>query len=365
MVLSNMLKIFHDLENKYATEFCKEFVNSSLELRFIFGRNEYAESIAGQINVAGFIDEFTDDKEYMGKPIIRLKDLPPKSLVVSVVIGRPLTVRNKLNKHSAKHLDYFAFYKYSGLEIRPVRYWNDFKDDFETSKGHFQWIYNLLNDATSKETLSKIINFRISDNLDYMDGFVERQDKQYFEDFLNLYPADEVFVDIGGYDGYTSLEFIKRCPDYKSIHFFEPENNNMLLAKNNLAPFKNIIFHPMGLSDRKQTLKFMAGGSTSMVSEFGDIEIHLDKLDDIVNDEVTFIKMDIEGGEGDAIEGAKNCIIKNHPRLAVCVYHKSDDFFKIPEQILSIRDDYTIYLRHYTEGVDETVMFFIPAVSNK
>ena len=70
--------------------------------------------------------------------------------------------------------------------------------------------------------------------------------------------------------------------------------------------------------------------------------------------------MDIEGAEGVAIDGAKNTIMKCHPRMAICVYHKADDLWKIPEQIFSIRDDYKIYLRHYTEGVDETVIFFIP-----
>lgn len=52
--------------------------------------------------------------------------------------------------------------------------------------------------------------------------------------------------------------------------------------------------------------------------------------------------------------------MNNHPKIAISVYHKSSDFRKIPEQILSIRSDYKIYLRHYTESIYETVMFFIP-----
>jgi hypothetical protein len=42
------------------------------------------------------------------------------------------------------------------------------------------------------------------------------------------------------------------------------------------------------------------------------------------------------------------------------VYHQASDLWRIPQEIFSIRDDYTIYLRHYTEGVTETVMFFMP-----
>ena len=70
--------------------------------------------------------------------------------------------------------------------------------------------------------------------------------------------------------------------------------------------------------------------------------------------------MDIEGAESFAIEGAKETILKCHPKLALSVYHKKDDFWKIPEQIFNIRKDYDIYLRHYTEGISETIMFFIP-----
>ncbi|MEQ9566287.1 MAG: FkbM family methyltransferase, partial [Pseudomonadales bacterium] len=62
-----------------------------------------------------------------------------------------------------------------------------------------------------------------------------------------------------------------------------------------------------------------------------------------------------------ALRGARHTILEHHPKLAICVYHRADDFWKIPETVFSIRDDYDLYLRHYTEGVTETVMFFIPA----
>ena len=97
-----------------------------------------------------------------------------------------------------------------------------------------------------------------------------------------------------------------------------------------------------------------------ILDDLGDIEINVDKLDSLVNEQTTYIKMDIEGAEAFAIEGAESTILRDHPRLAICVYHKVDDLWKIPEQVLKIRDDYKLYLRHYTEGVDETVMFFIP-----
>ncbi|NBV84437.1 FkbM family methyltransferase, partial [bacterium] len=73
-----------------------------------------------------------------------------------------------------------------------------------------------------------------------------------------------------------------------------------------------------------------------------------------------FIKMDIEGGELSALRGAKKLITTHLPRLAICVYHRPDDFWAVPELILGWGCQYDLFLRHYTESIYETVMYFIP-----
>jgi hypothetical protein len=100
--------------------------------------------------------------------------------------------------------------------------------------------------------------------------------------------------------------------------------------------------------------------SVSSVSDQGDIKINIDTIDNIIEDKTTFIKMDIEGYEEKAIKGAKRHILEDYPKMAICVYHKADDMWKLKNEIFSIRNDYKIYLRHYTEGIHETVMFFVP-----
>ena len=74
---------------------------------------------------------------------------------------------------------------------------------------------------------------------------------------------------------------------------------------------------------------------------------------------VEFIKMDIEGAERDALIGAKNIIINDKPKLAISLYHKYDDFYEIPNLILSFRPDYKLYIRHASEQLWETVLFAI------
>ncbi len=356
----SMLKIKSIPENNKAKTFCNTFVSSNRP-KYIFGRNAWAESIANIIDIDGFIDEFTHEKSYLGKPVVPIEEIPDNALVVSIVQGKPFMAEKSLRRFQFDSLDYYAFFKYAGLPIKQIMFWDGMAEDIRANLSKYNWIYTLLKDKTSKNQFFNIINFRISYDLDYMRGFENIEEQQYFEDFLQLSPQGESFADIGAFDGYTTKEFIKRCPDYQKVFLFEPEEKNMETAKNKLVNAPNIQFFQLGLSDRKETLKFDVSGSSSKISEDGALTIYVDRLDDLVDEKVTFIKMDIEGYEQKAIEGAKKIIQTYHPRLAISVYHQKNDFWKIPELILNIRTDYDIYLRHYTEGISETIMFFIPS----
>ena len=154
---------------------------------------------------------------------------------------------------------------------------------------------------------------------------------------------------------------MKRCPKYGAVHFFEPSNGNITLAKNNLTGIRNIVYHNVGLFDAKTRLQFDAGqGSGSRISEAGSEVVAMDTLDDTVSEKVSFIKLDLEGAEIAALRGMSRHLTEDHPKLAVAVYHDPSHFRQIPKIILGIRDDYKVYLRHYTESWTETIMFFIP-----
>ena len=241
-----------------------------------------------------------------------------------------------------------------------IHFWHGFYDSYSNDKKAYDALYSSLADEKSKDTFQRLLNLRLNLDLSELSIFKVEEDKQYFEPFLNLNVNGESFVDVGGFDGNTTLSFIKRCPNYEKIYFFEPEPHIMEIAKKKLSGNKRIEYCQFAASNKKGILHFNSNNSASSVSDNGEIEIQAIKIDDIVNSKVTFIKMDIEGSESVAIEGAKETILRYHPRLAICVYHKGTDYIEIPKHVLAIRNDYNIYLRHYTEGVTETVMFFIP-----
>ncbi len=101
--------------------------------------------------------------------------------------------------------------------------------------------------------------------------------------------------------------------------------------------------------------------SASKITPSGKVEIPVTTLDNILkNRPVTFIKMDIEGGEIDALNGSRNIINEQKPVLAICVYHKFNDIFDIPLLIKSFGINYKYYLRHYSNYVSETVLYAVP-----
>lgn len=359
---NSFLVINSDVPNDDARQFTEVFFSKKNIIRYVLGRNIHSESIINSCSIDAIIDDYTKEEFWHGLPIVKSSNLSKDSYIVSCSLAIfPHTALNNLKSLGYENvIDYLTLSKYADDKHLEMKLIDDCNKDIKIHYSKYEWVYSRLVEDTSKKVFTDILNFRVNKELDYMNGYEVDDIGQYFEDFLEL-QDNEVFIDAGGYDGQTSIEFIKHCPKYKAVYIFEPSEENILLAKDNLKDYLNINFISKGLSDKNETLKFDTGsGSASSISEYGTVKIVVDTLDNLVQEKVTFIKMDIEGAEGLAIDGMKRHIQEDHPKLAISVYHKADDFWKIPEQILNIRDDYNIYMRHYTEGTDETVMFFMP-----
>ena len=72
---------------------------------------------------------------------------------------------------------------------------------------------------------------------------------------------------------------------------------------------------------------------------------------------VDFIKLDIEGAELQALQGASQTIKSFKPRLAISVYHKDDDLLLIPAWLDALGVGYRFFLDHFTIHTEETVLF--------
>ncbi len=360
MIIKDVVSVWSEDKVKKAQKLCADFLSAPSSRRFIFGRNVYASAVVSQLDVAAFVDDFTPDREDRGIPVIRSDELPADAIVLAVSGGRPLTVRKQLAERGLAHLDYFTLLQWGNLSLPEAVFNEGFRELYDTNHEQIAWLDALMADDESRETLHRLLAFRYSYDLDCLNGFAERQTEQYFEPFLNLRAGKPVFVDVGGFDGFTAEEFIRRSPDYKAVYVFEPEVGNYEKCRKRLAQYRDIHLLPYGAGAKNETLRFSSAGSASSVCENGEAEILIRRIDDVVDDQPTFIKMDIEGVELAALEGARRSISEHSPALAICVYHRPSDFWTVPRLVLSMMPDYAIYLRHYTESIYETVMYFVP-----
>lgn len=186
---------------------------------------------------------------------------------------------------------------------------------------------------------------------------------QYFD--LDILPKtpNEVFVDGGCLDGQSFLGFHRWCGgSYQAIHAFEPDQSSLEKCKKAATISSNrISIHNKGLWRENAVLHFSSGlGGASRIATGGDISIDVVSLDQCLVDIIpTFIKLDIEGAELDALIGSKNLITKYKPKIAVCLYHKESDIWEIPSYLLQLRNDYQFYIRHYSLSAIETVLYAI------
>lgn len=193
---------------------------------------------------------------------------------------------------------------------------------------------------------------------------------QYFDVFE---PQEEEYViDCGAFDGKTEEMFNNWGGGHvKKIYAFEldPINKNKCIQFYNEKGLNEIVeFINKGTSNRNESifLDDVSLGSCASRIGTGTIEAKVTKIDDEIKGKVTFIKMDIEGAELDALHGAARIIQSQRPRLAICLYHKQNDMYDIPSYLLSLVKDYRFIIRHYSSNPWETVLYaHVPKNTNK
>lgn len=179
----------------------------------------------------------------------------------------------------------------------------------------------------------------------------------------------EVFLDVGAYTGDSIDEFVHAVGDkFKKVIAFEPDASNVSVAVGKYGDDSRIEIFAKGASSSNGTVCFSnengaftdEGAHVVADEDISTSCIEVIKLDDVINESITYLKMDIEGMEGEAIEGAKHIIKEYHPKLAISVYHRVDDILRISKQIMEIDSDYKLYLRHYWESCGtDTILFAI------
>ncbi|WP_413852575.1 FkbM family methyltransferase [Candidatus Ruminimicrobium bovinum] len=244
---------------------------------------------------------------------------------------------------------------------------------FELNKDRVKKIISYLADEKSKQIYSEIINYRCFINSRNVPEY-SMADQYFPKDIIKLIDS-EVFVDCGAYTGDTIEKFIKNTNGkYKKIIAFEADKKNF--SKLQKKKRNNVFYFNLGIWYEKDILKFIQDETMSSklqqthvninnLYNFQNIteqviKIDVDAIDNIPEcSDMTFLKMDIEGAELNALKGAEKTIRKNKPKLAICIYHSNEDMLEIPEWLINLNMNYKLYIRHHFTNLTETIIYAI------
>jgi FkbM family methyltransferase len=179
--------------------------------------------------------------------------------------------------------------------------------------------------------------------------------------------SGDVFVDCGAFDGDTIRDLIGRKSAFGRIEAVDADSHSFArLAEyvSTLPPelHNKIRLHQCAVGSHSGTARFEDTGKVdSKISDTGAIVVDIVPIDVMfASKPVSIIKMDIEGGEFDALLGATQVIRRDRPILAICIYHSREDIWRLPLFMRALCPEYRMYLKSYRGDGIQTVAYAVP-----
>ena len=225
----------------------------------------------------------------------------------------------------------------------------------------------LFSDDESRRQFIAHIRFRLHLAFDTLPAEVEND---YFSmEFMAPLPVDTTFVDCGAYDGDTICLFLRHQKDeFREVIAFEPDPENYQRLCSYIAELPAGIEHKittycMGVGARRERVTFNATGNMgASFDEIGDSLVESIALQEVVSSTLRplFIKLDVEGAEQAALAGAESLIREANPVVAVSVYHRPEDLWKIPLSLQAMNPGYRLFLRTLGHDGMDVICYAVP-----
>lgn len=354
----------------------------------IYGAGElggiFLEGLREARQVDFFIDQYSPKPHHMGLPVRRLEDVDDPAevrLYVAVVSRQSKRDDPEAGLESqlrARGFDVVPFEEsitslpnaFRDYARREHLWWRTNPEEMVDAE-EVDWLRDRLEDEQSKDVLDRIVRFRRT--LEPADYVSPDDEVEYFPDNVPVFDGIDSlrFCDCGAYIGDTldDLEGVwQRDMDFAVS--FEPDGENLQVLRETAQrlsrsrPGSDFIVVPGGVWSGDAIVSFSSGNTSS--SSIGDHDsagalVPVFSLDSMLASAApNFIKMDIEGAEQEALQGASGIISRFRPTLAICVYHKPRDLWEIPRMVLSMQPDYRLYLRVHNHLGLSTVLYCCP-----
>jgi FkbM family methyltransferase len=232
--------------------------------------------------------------------------------------------------------------------------------------------FALLSDEPSRQEFCDQIEWRYWMNPEYLPSPTD-QGELYYPSDLVAENDQEVLVDCGAFDGDSIRSFIRRGKSFQHLYALEPDTANLEGLRASLSSYpdgirEKITVWPYALGDKDEVVSFIEthDQASKVTSSNEGTAIESRRLDSLPwQDQPTYIKMDIEAWEPFALAGGAELIKREMPVLAICIYHRSEHLWQIPNLIHSLAPGYSFYLRRYAEDCWEQICYAVPPSRTK
>ena len=312
----------------------------------IYGMGNGADKVIDEFNrleipVMGVTasDDFVRGQQFRGFTVRKLSDFEGDFIVAVAFASCIPDVMNHIFSLCGKYRVIVPCVPVFGDEI--------FNRDFvEKHEKELNDAYNLFEDE-SKKIFAGCIDFIFGGELETLKS-ITTEKSEVFENILK-FGDNESYLDLGAYRGDTVEEFLHYCGgNYSDITALEPDRRTFRKLETYLENVEKSTAIQKAVYKENKTLIFSSkAGRQSAIAGKGE-EVEAVSVDSLCSDKtVTYIKMDVEGAEKEAIEGAESTLKNQKPKLNIALYHRSEDIFSIPLQIAQINPCYKFFIRRH------------------
>lgn len=328
---------------------CWQVLREETRPVYIYGMGNGAEKIMAVfeeygIKAAGFFasDEFVRGHSFLGYKVKKYSEVCSEEkdfvIVLAFAAGYDSLIE-KIEKMSEEHTLYAPDVPIEGGGLFTYEYCEEHADEINE-------VYSSLYDDFSRKVFADVINFRISGKISYLRGITTPKSEVYTD--IIKPSGTETYIDLGAYNGDTIAEITEAAGGkHGKIYALEPDRRNFKKLMKNTEGMENILAFNCAVWSEDTELMFAdKSGRQSAVSSQGRPK-EARSVDSILEGQkADIIKMDVEGAEEEAINGASGTIRKYRPKLMISLYHRNRDIFYLPLMIKRMCPDYKLIIRH-------------------
>ena len=222
------------------------------------------------------------------------------------------------------------------------------REFYEENREPIERAYELLADEKSRQVFESVVAYKLTGRLDCLSSAYSEKD-EIFRNVLKL-GADESYLDLGAYRGDTIDEFLSYTGGtYQHITALEPDRKTFAKLKAHVGGMSGVRLFRMGIWSEDRDMSFEESlGRGSSIRQGAKNDLAVTKIDTLYAvRRLSYLKMDVEGSERQAILGGINTLRRDRPKLNIAAYHRSEDIFSLPLLIHSVEPSYRLYIRQH------------------